>query len=699
MNGSANASVEANFLRAKERWQQLVDEMREHDVRYYQQDNPTISDAQYDALRRELELLEADFPALKTKESPTQRVGAAPSEAFAKVPHSKPMLSLANAFEEEDLEAFDQRIRRFLSLDNDATLLFSMEPKIDGVSFSARYEKGVLVRGATRGDGEVGEDITENLKTVKQLPHQLQGANVPDVLEVRGEIYMTHAAFAALNNARQAEGEALFANPRNAASGSLRQLDANITASRNLSYALHGLGELSQSLGATLGEVNQRLEGMGFLLAHAPVEASTLGNWRDAVRYHQALASIRAALPYDIDGVVIKVERLDYQERLGQVARSPRWAIAHKFPAEQVTTTLQNITIQVGRTGALTPVAELLPVNVGGVMVARATLHNEDEIARKDLRIGDTVTVQRAGDVIPQILSVDIGKRPAAAEPYIFPDHCPVCGSPAVREEGEAVRRCTGGLICEAQAMERIKHFVSRNALNIDGLGEKQVEAFWRDGLIRSLADIFHITDHVPLLQQREGMGQKSVENLIAAIEHARDVRLDTFIFSLGIRHIGETTAKMIAREFGQVDTWFAAMQQLPFSESVQAQILSIDGIGNAALTALKECFAAPEQVQIVQQLVSVLRVQPVEKPAGNSLLSGKTVVFTGTLAALSRSEAKATAESLGAKVASSVSAKTDFLVAGEDAGSKAKKALELGVKVLSEAEWNTLVKEAQHGS
>jgi DNA ligase (NAD+) len=679
----------------------LTAEIRRHDALYYQQDAPEISDAEYDALRQRLEALEKAYPELATPDSPTQKVGAAPVRGFRKVKHSVPMLSLANAFSEEDVRDFDERIRKFLGLSAEEVVEYLCEPKIDGLSFSARYEKGMLVRGATRGDGEEGEDITENLETI--LPHQLKGSP-PEILEVRGEVYMRKDDFLKLNEAQAAKGEKLFANPRNAAAGSLRQLDVSVTASRPLSYFVYGWGEVSELLGKTQAECNRKLSDLSFIrfieykdtalnlsedmsMRQYCFVAKSVAEILDVYRFY---SERRNGLDLDIDGLVYKVNRLDYQERLGFVARAPRWAIAHKFPAEQAITTLEAIDIQVGRTGALTPVARLTPVNVGGVIVSNATLHNEDEITRKDIRIGDKVIVQRAGDVIPQIVGLAPHSAPRTPHPaYIFPKTCPICGSHAEREEGEAVRRCTGGLSCEAQAVERLKHFVSRDALDIEGMGEKQIELFWQLGWVRKPQDIFHLFRYAAELEQREGFGKKSVENLLAAIERARMIELPRYIFALGIRHIGEVNAKLLAKTFGTREAWEAAMQ----AEDAETQLSQIDGIGTKMVQSLLHFFHEAHNLEVLAALAQEIRVLPYIAPAqSDSPIAGKIVVFTGTLEKMTRGEAKARAESLGAKVGSSVSAKTDYLVVGADAGSKARKAQELGVKTLSEEEWLGLI-------
>jgi DNA ligase (NAD+) len=678
---------------ARVRWQALAQQIRKHDELYYRHDAPVVSDAEYDALRRELEQLEAQFPVLQTPDSPTQKVGAAPLEKFAKVAHSVPMLSLGNAFSSEDVQEWLDRTRKFLNLASEDVLDVFTELKIDGLSFSARYELGRFVLGLTRGDGEFGENVTENLATI--LPLQLTG-NYPRLLEVRGEVYMTHEAFHALN-ATRADDEK-FANPRNAAAGSLRQLNPEVTHSRGLSYFVYGWGEVSDSLGETLHDSIRGLKSYGFKTMPFYQDESSSGIVTDIKRslveilefYHRAV-EYRSELGFDIDGLVYKIDNLEYQRRLGTVARAPRWAIAHKFPAEQAVTTIESIDIQVGRTGALTPVARLVPVTVGGVVVSNATLHNEDEILRKNIRVGATVVVQRAGDVIPQV--VEVKHYPEHAQPYVFPSVCPVCGSAAVRDEGEAVRRCTGGLACNAQLVERLKHFISRDALNIDGLGEKQIQAFWQDGLITSVVDIFHLSQHAQAIVKREGWGQKSVDNLLQAIEQARRVSLAKCIFALGIRHVGEVTAKLLARHFVTAEAWFAGMEKLAADEAAVAELQGIDGIGPKVVTALRTFFAEQSHRDMVQALLRELEVQDAQAPAHSaSPVAGKTVVFTGSLGKMTRAEAKSRAEALGAKVASSVSAKTDYVVAGEDAGSKLKAARELGVHVLSEDEWIELI-------
>jgi DNA ligase (NAD+) len=687
-----------NLHDARQEWKKLAAEIRKHDKLYYQQDKPVISDAEYDKLRRRLEALEKQFPELQTPDSPTQKVGAAPLEKFAKVKHSVPMLSLNNAMNEEEVREWEERIRRFLNLGEDQQIQLYCEPKIDGLSFSARYEQGQLVYALTRGDGEEGEIITANIKTIKGFPHTLEGKGWPEVLEVRGEVYMRHDVFESLNQKQKEMGGVEYANPRNAAAGSLRQLNSEITRLRQLSYFAYGWGEVSDPLGATQFESVQKLLDFGFKTIGAGRQSFSgkpvlvTQNLSEIMEFYRQKENERTSLNFDIDGLVYKINRLDWQEQLGFVGRAPRWAIAHKFPAEQAVTIVEGIDIQVGRTGALTPVARLKPVTVGGVVVSNASLHNEDEIARKDVRIGDTITVQRAGDVIPQIVSVDVSKRKGHPHKYKFPDHCPVCGSLAVRDEDEAVRRCTGGLTCEAQVVERLRHFVSRGAMDIEGLGEKQIIAFWQDGLIKNPADIFHLKEHYAAIESREGWGKKSADNLMMAIEKARDAAIDKFIFALGIRHVGEITGKLLSKHYGSFTAWFAAMKQLPKGGEALATLDNIDGIGPKVAEAITDFFREPHNIELVEKLAKELKIRDAETVALDSPVSGKTVVFTGTLVKLTRDAAKAQAERLGAKVASAVSAKTDFVIAGEDAGSKLKKAKELGVRVLTEEEWLAMI-------
>ena len=668
----------------------LAQEIRRHDELYYTRSAPELSDAEYDVLRRRNEAIEARFPDLKRADSPSDRVGAPPASSFAKVRHSRPMLSLGNALNDDDLAEFEGRVRRFLNLDEEEPVVLYGEPKIDGLSATLQYHEGRLVLGATRGDGETGEDVTENLRTLRDLPHTLTGADVPERLEVRGEVYIGLADFAALNREREAEGEEAFVNPRNTASGGLRQIDTALTAKRRLRFFAHGWGEVSEPLGGRQGDVLARLAAWGFALAP---HARRCAGLDEARALHREIEAVRPSLDFEIDGVVFKVDRLDWQERLGAAGRAPRWAIAYKFPAEQAETVLHRISISVGRTGALTPVAELEPVHVGGVTVSRATLHNEDVIAERGIRAGDTVVVQRAGDVIPQVVRVIEEKRPAGSEPFVPPTVCPECGSHAVREEGEAVRRCTGGLICPAQALERLRHFVARDAFDIEGLGAKQIEAFWEEGRVRSPADIFDLeskdgTEEFPKLAEREGWGETSANNLFQAIEARRRMSLDRLIFALGIRHTGQSIARLLARRFPTLDDWRAANTA---SNSLEV-LTEIDGIGPVVAQANTEFFAETSNVEILDALSERLDIQPVEAPAADSPIAGKTVVFTGKLQRITRQEAKARAEALGAQVAGSVSRATDYVVAGEDAGSKLKKAETLDVTVLSEDEWLAVV-------
>ncbi|MGF1621112.1 MAG: NAD-dependent DNA ligase LigA [Rhodomicrobiaceae bacterium] len=682
----------------------LSSEIAEHDRRYHQEDAPTVSDAEYDALRARLMQIEDAFPELAGPESPTQQVGAAPSEKFAKVTHKVPMLSLGNVFDEEETRDFLDRIRRFLGLGAEDALEITAEPKIDGLGISLRYEDGKLVTAATRGDGYEGENVTANVRTIDRIPNQVKAKDFPAVCEVRGEIFMGREDFLALNARQEAAGAKVFANPRNSAAGSLRQLDPNITKSRPLQFFAYSWGEIAELPADTQMGVVEAFQRWGF-----PVNPlmTLCRSVEDMLAAYHKTEEQRATLDYDIDGVVYKVNSLALQDRLGFVSRSPRWAVAHKFAAEQATTILRGIDIQVGRTGALTPVAKLEPVTVGGVVVQNATLHNEDEIRRKDIRIGDWVTVQRAGDVIPQVLGYLPEKRPADAVPYEFPDTCPVCGSHAVREVNEktgkldAVRRCTGGLICAAQVVERLKHFVSRNAFDIEGLGAKQVEAFYHEGRIRTPADIFTIAErdkapgNLTPLRAREGWGPKSAQNLFEAIEERRRIGLDRLIYALGIRHVGETTAKLLARSYRTFDAFRAAMIAAQDAESdAYAELNDIDGIGQVVADAIVEFFAEDHNIEAVDALLE--QIEAPEFEGGQTVaspVSGKTVVFTGTLEKMSRAEAKAMAERLGAKVSGSVSKKTDYVVAGPGAGSKLKNAEALGVEVLSEDDWLALVK------
>jgi len=681
-------------LEARAEHDRLAEEVAAHDIRYHQQDAPSISDADYDALRRRLEAIEAAYPDLRA--AVTQKVGAAPSEKFGKVQHVVPMLSLGNVFDDGEVIDFVARVRKFLGLGGDAPLAFTAEPKIDGLSCSLRFVRGEFVQAATRGDGFEGEDVTANVRTIAEVPHHLKG-NFPEICEVRGEIYMRHADFAALNERQLQAGEKVFANPRNAAAGSLRQLDPKITAQRPLHFYAYAWGEMSSMPAETQHGMVQAFKSFGF-----PVNERTVlcRSAREMIDHYRAIEADRAQLGYDIDGVVYKVDDLALQARLGFVSRSPRWAVAHKFPAEQATTVLRDIEIQVGRTGALTPVAKLEPVTVGGVVVSNATLHNEDEIARKDIRIGDMVVVQRAGDVIPQIVRVVEDKRPAQSKPYQFPHHCPACGSAAVREidekgEADAVRRCTAGLICPAQAVERLKHFCSRNAMDIEGLGDKQIEFFFEKGLLKVPSDIFTLQErdarpgNLQRLRNFEGFGETSVRNLFAAIDARREIPLNRFIFALGIRHVGETNAKRLARHFGSFDALrrVASLAGDPASEA-RADINNISGIGDVVAEAVADFFTEQHNEDELDRLLQAITPQALEEVKSDSPVAGKTIVFTGSLERLTRDEAKAQAERLGAKVSGSVSKKTDLVVAGPGAGSKLAKASELGIEVISEDEW-----------
>ena len=682
-----------SLAEAKAELKRLAAEISEHDVRYHSQDAPTISDAEYDALRLRNAVLEEKFPDLVLADSPSKRVGAAPQEKFGKVQHRVPMLSLSNAFEDGDVAEFLGRVRRFLNLPEANEIQVTAEPKIDGLSISLRYEGGRLVQAATRGDGAEGENVTANVLTIRDVPAKLEG-KAPVVLEVRGEIYMSHKDFAALNKKQDQEGEKTFANPRNAAAGSLRQLDSSITASRPLRFFAYAWGEAPELPGKTQWDVVMGFKKLGF-----PVNSlmKVCRSSEELLAHYRSVEERRADLGYDIDGVVYKVNRLDWQERLGFVSRSPRWAIAHKFAAEKATTVLEGIDIQVGRTGALTPVARLRPVTVGGVVVSNATLHNEDEIARKDLRIGDTVIVQRAGDVIPQIVAVVTEKRSRGAKPYEFPKVCPACGSRAERDEREtgkteAVRRCTGGLICPAQRVERLKHFASRNAFDIEGLGDKIIEEFYHDGLIQSPSDIFTLAAcdlrSLKKLRDREGWGEASVKKLFEAIEQRRNIALDRFVFALGIRHVGEATARVLARSYGSAKVFRDQMiAALPDSEAWN-ELNALDGIGAVVAESITQFFAEQHNVDVVDELLKHVTPTALAAVAASSTVSGKTVVFTGALEMMTREEAKSMAERLGAKVAGSVSKKTDLLVAGPGAGSKLKEAEKHGVEVIDEAEW-----------
>ena len=673
---------------------------------YHAEDAPEISDADYDAAKRRNAAIEARFPDLKRDDSPSEQVGAAPASGFAEIRHRVRMLSLKNAFDDEELAEFDTGVRAFLGLGPEEPLAYTAEPKIDGLSLSLRYEQGRLVEAATRGDGTTGEDVTANARSISQIPQRLDDA--PEVIEVRGEVYMSHDDFAALNERQAANGGKTFANPRNAAAGSLRQIDPAVTAARPLKFFAYAWGELSEPLAETQAGALDRLAQFGFTTNPLTRVCTGVGAMR--AQYAEIEAQ-RATLPYDIDGVVYKVDDLALQARLGFRSTTPRWAIARKFPAELAWTRLKAIDIQVGRTGALSPVARLLPVTVGGVVVSNATLHNEDYIAGrsssgeairggKDIRVGDWVQVYRAGDVIPKVADVDLSKRPGDAVPYVFPTTCPDCGSEAVREEGDAVRRCTGGMACPAQAVEKLKHFVSRGAFDIDGLGAKQVEMFYHDETlpIREPADIFTLAERdagtLARLKNRDGWGEKSASNLFAAIEARRKIPLNRVIFALGIRHVGENAANLLARHFG---TWGAFEAALDAAEAQDGaawdELMKLAGVGQTSDTA--PVTACPHQAEraSIERLVKKREIEPVAAPATDgSTVAGKTLVFTGTLEKMTRAEAKARAEALGARVAGSVSAKTDLLIAGPGAGSKLKKAAELGVEAIDEDAWLALI-------
>ncbi|MDE4302753.1 NAD-dependent DNA ligase LigA [Phaeobacter gallaeciensis] len=734
---------------ARQEFLALQEKLQTADLAYHQEDAPIISDAEYDAAKRRYVALTEAFPALKDEASQLEAVGAPAASGFGKVAHSVPMLSLGNAFEDSDVEDFARSVRKYLGQSEDTPLSFTAEPKIDGLSLSLRYENGVLIQAATRGDGSVGENVTENARTIADIPQQIVDA--PAVLEVRGEVYMSHEAFAALNARQEERGGKTFANPRNAAAGSLRQLDPEITRSRPLQFFAYSWGELSEPLAETQFEAMKRLEGFGFTINPLTRLCPTVD---EMIAHYRSIEEQRATLGYDIDGVVYKVNDMALQGRLGFRSTTPRWAIAHKFPAELAWTRLEAIDIQVGRTGALSPVARLTPVTVGGVVVSNATLHNEDYIrgldskgeeirGGKDIRIGDWVQIYRAGDVIPKVADVDLTKRPEGAEPYAFPHICPECGSEAIREEGDAVRRCTGGLICPAQAVEKMKHFVSRAAFDIDGLGNKQVEQFYGDEWIREPADIFTLRDRfgsgMQQLKNREGWGEKSATNLFDAIDEKRQIPLAKFIFALGIRHVGEVGGRDLALHYGGwdelvsaldtarpaalahraadeaeeaeriaaaeegrrariSDTRAAAVSACDVPEAAQAawdDLVGADGIGPILALSLSDALANPEERAAIDRLTAHLTIIAPDAPAAESPVSGKTVVFTGTLEKMTRAEAKARAEALGAKVSGSVSKKTDILVAGPGAGSKATKAADLGIKVLDEDSWLELIEQS----
>lgn len=696
---------------ARAEYDALAAEISGHDQRYYQDDAPEISDADYDALRLRYQVIEERFPTFRSAESLTARVGAKASEKFKKIRHKVPMLSLSNGFSDEDVEEFVERIWRFLQLRSENAMAITAEPKIDGLSLSLRYEKGQLVYAATRGDGSIGEDVTANARTVKEIPQTLRGSDVPDVCEIRGEIYISHADFAEINRRQEELGRATFANPRNSAAGSLRQLDATVTASRPLRFFAYAWGEMSSMPATTQFDMVCAFARFGFKVNPLMVRChSTSG----MLAHYRMIETERANLGYDIDGVVYKVDDLSLQERLGFVSRSPRWALAHKFPAQKAVTVLEGIEINVGRTGSLNPLARLKPVTVGGVVVSSATLHNEDYIKGiggdglpirngVDIRIGDTVVIQRAGDVIPKVLDVVLEKRPAYAQPYILPTVCPACGSHAVREinvrtgREDAVRRCTGGLICPAQARERLIHFVTRDGFDIEGLGGQRIVELYDAGLVRSPDEIFTLErrnqDGLSRLENREGWGKQSVTNLFASIEACRTIALNRFLFALGIPHIGEGNAKLLARHFGTFEALQAAAIEAadPASEA-HADFLAIDGVGSAVVESLVEFFKEEHNRETLKRLLAEITLEPMEAVGSDTPVSGKTVVFTGALERMTRDEAKAMAERLGAKVAGSVSRKTNIIVAGPGAGSKLEKARELGLEIMDEEGWLTLV-------
>jgi DNA ligase (NAD+) len=696
--------------KAKAEHARLAAEIAEHDRRYYQEDAPTVSDAEYDELRRRYGAIEARFPQLRTLESLTQRVGAAPSPRFAKVRHAVPMLSLDNAFAEQDVVDFVGRIRRFLRQPDDEEIVFSAEPKIDGLSMSLRYEGGKVVTAATRGDGAEGEDVTANIKTLKEVPQHLKGRHVPAVCEVRGEVYMTKAAFLELNRKQAEAGKQLYVNPRNTAAGSLRQLDPTVTASRPLGFFAYAWGQMSEMPAKSQSGMIKWFETCGFKTNPLTKLCRSV---EELLAFHREIEAQRSHLDYDIDGVVYKVDRLDWQERLGFVSRSPRWAIAHKFPAERAITVLKDIEIQVGRTGAFTPVGKLEPVGVGGVIVQNVTLHNEDYIKGvggngeqlrqgRDIRIGDTVIVQRAGDVIPQVVDVVLAKRPKDAKPYHFPKKCPCpLHTDVVREEtatGEegARTRCTGEFACPYQKIEHLKLFVSRRAFDIEGFGEKQIEFFFEQGWVKEPADIFDLPrrNKEIKLEEQEGYGETSVRNLFAAIEQRREIALDRFIFALGIRQVGETTALALARGYGSWTAFHdASLKVAKSDEETIAEMDALDQIGETVIEAIKAYFGESQNRGIVERLTREVKILDAEKPRANSAVAGKTVVFTGALEKMTRDEAKASAERLGAKVSGSVSKKTDYVVAGPGAGSKLAEAKKHGVAVLTEDEWAKLIR------
>jgi DNA ligase (NAD+) len=682
---SAVAVEDLSPAQAGAELERLAKAIVRHDLAYHAKDAPLVADSQYDALKRRNDAIEKRFPLLTRGDSPSKRVGAPAAAGFAKIRHAVPMLSLDNAFADEDVREFGARVRRFLSLAEDAPLAFSAEPKIDGLSISLLYENGVFAKGATRGDGEEGEDVTANLRTIAEIPAKLTG-KAPAAIEVRGEIYMTRASFIAMNEAQAKAGDKTFANPRNAAAGAVRQLDPTITAKRPLRFFAYTLGRYEGPEIDSQAALIARLAAWGF---PTNPETRTCASEAELLAFYATIGAKRAELPYDIDGVVYKIDRFDLQRRLGFVARSPRWAIAHKFPAERAATKLLKIEIQVGRTGALTPVAILEPVNVGGVMVARATLHNEDEIRRKDVREGDIVVLQRAGDVIPQIVEIVLDKRPKGSRAFPFPTKCPICKSKAAKSDDGAIWRCTGGLSCDAQVVERLRHFAMRTAFDIEGLGEKNVEELHGLGWLKRPGDVFRLRDHAQALAKRDGWGEKSVEKLLAAIEARRRLPFDRFAFALGIRQVGEATARLLAQHYETLPKWREAMIAVAQGdETARAELLAIDQVGEALVGDIAAFFAEKHNLEALDDLARFVEAVPLDRPKGDSPVAGKTIVFTGTLEKMSRDEAKARAQALGAKVAGSVSKKTDLVVAGPGAGSKLAEAQKHGIDVIDEDGW-----------
>ncbi len=684
---------------AREELRDLASQIGYHDELYYNKDAPILSDSEYDELRRRNKDIEERFPDLVLKDSPALRVGAVPRSGFRKIQHSETMLSLDNAFSQKDVSDFVARIRRFLGLSEDLSVVLVAEPKIDGLSAALRYEDGKFVLGLTRGDGYEGEDVTANLSTIPDIPKTLQGNDIPRVLEVRGEVYMTKDDFSELNEKRRISNEPLFANPRNAAAGGLRQLDSRISASRKLHFFAYGWGEIIHAdankeerypLGSQLTEVRDRISHFGFNLSEPICVSNELA---ELTSYYNDIVFRRDEFPFELDGIVYKVNCIGWQRRLGASSRSPRWAVAHKFPAERSHTLIREIRIQVGRTGALTPVAQLEPVLIGGVTVSRATLHNEDEIKRKDIRVGDIVLIQRAGDVIPQVVEVDLSKRKSTAKIFDFPEICPVCASNTSREFGESVRRCAGGMKCSAQVVERLRHFISRDGFDIEGLGVKQVKSFWRDGLVLRPADLFCLKDQRAVLESREGWGKTSIKNLLSAIEERRNISLERFIYALGISRIGQKNARLLALNYMSLDLLLTAMEDArdPNGREFKS-LVAIDGIGERVASDIVKFFADPNNKMMVSNLVDEIQVSDFTEPTSKSGLAGKVVVFTGTLQLVTRAEAKAQAQTMGLKVTGSVSSKTDFIVFGENAGSKLEKAKALDVTVVSEKEWFQLL-------